>query len=375
LQTLLCKADQTQLYQQLLMTLSEIAKYRLISQQIAEPKFESANEMVAWLAAVQAQEYAHTKWSLGLRLPHLKDDDIEKEFSDGRILRTHLLRPTWHFVTAEDIRWMLTLTAPRVNAVNSFMYRKCNLDNATFKRCNNILIKTLQGGKQLTRGALNEEFKKNKIIADGHRLSYIMMRAELDGIICSGSRKGNQFTYALLDERVPLSNSKDQDEALATLTNRYFASRGPATVQDFSTWSGLTLTDCKRGITIVKSHFIQEQIDNEDYYFSAHISLNEMQFQYICLLPLYDEFIMGYKDRKAIFQLRNSIKPAPIFRFDNTIILEGQICGTWKRTINKKSIDLEYDFFKPLTQRHFKAFEKAVDRLGQFTNLTVNYLK
>src|SRR5687767_917155 len=189
--------------------------------------------MVQWLCAIQAQEFAQTKWALGLRVPRTKDDDIEKEFAEGKIIRTHLLRPTWHFVAAPDIRWLLALTAPRVHAVNAFMYRQLELDGLIFKRCNHILIKTLQGDKQFTRDAINEVFQKNKIIARGHRLSYIMMQAELSGIICSGARQGNQFTYALLDERVERTNSLNKEEGLAELTKRYFLSRGPATLKDF----------------------------------------------------------------------------------------------------------------------------------------------
>lgn len=348
------------------MTFPEIAKHRLLTQQIVEAKVKSAIEMIAWFGAVQAQEYAQTKWGLGLRLPHLNDNDIEKDFTEGKILRTHLIRPTWHLVTANDIRWLLMLTAPRVNVANAYMYRQLDLDSTIFNRCNKILIKTLQGGKQLTRDALNEEFKRNKIIAAGHRLSYIMMRAELDGIICSGAREGNQFTYTLLEERVPESKARNYDEALAELTMRYFTSRGPATIKDFSTWSGLTLTDCKKGIAIVKTQLNEEQVYNEKLYYSSHTLFNKKQYK-----GIYDEYIMGYKNRDAILEYRNRIEPKPLFRFDNTMISEGQITGTWKRTVKKNSTDIAYDFFKPPNEAQLKAFENAIHRLEAFTGLKV----
>jgi hypothetical protein len=215
------------------MTISEIVKSRLINQQIAETKFRNPKEIVAWMAAMQAQEYAMAKWAIGLRLPGLKNADIENAFNEGSILRTHLMRPTWHFVTPEDIRWMLMLTAPRVNAANAYSYRKFELDIEILKRCNDTIIKALQGGKQLTRATLKAALEQERIFADGLRLSYIMMHAELDGIICSGVRQGKQFTYALLDERVPPAKVLERDEALAELTLRYFTSRGPATVKDF----------------------------------------------------------------------------------------------------------------------------------------------
>jgi hypothetical protein len=303
----------------------------------------------------------------------LKDPDIEKDFTDGKILRTHLLRPTWHFVVAKDIRWMLMLTAPRVHAANSYMYRQLELTPNIFNRANDILIKTLQGNKQLTRDAINKEFKRNKIEAEGHRLSYIMMQAELDGIICSGARQGNQFTYALLEERVPESRSKNSDEALAELTKRYFTSRGPATIKDFSTWSGLTLADCKKGIEMVKSLFNKEVIENEEYFFPSGISLIKKQYQKIYLLPIYDEYIMGYKDRSAIMVIKNNSKPTSAIRYDNMIIFEGYIIGTWRRTIKPKCIDLEYDFFDNLSKTQFNAFAKAIKLFEEFNNLPISY--
>jgi hypothetical protein len=354
------------------MNSSEIAKHRLVNQQLVKTSFKTAVEMVAWFGAVQAQEYAQTKWSLGLRLPHLKDNDIEKDFKEGKILRTHFLRPTWHFVAAKDIRWMLMLTASRVHGVNSYMYRKLELTAAIFKRCNNILIKTLRGHKQLTRDSINKEFKKNKIEAEGHRLSYIMMQAELDGIICSGARQGNQFTYSLLEERVPEFKSKNRVEALAELTKRYFTSRGPATIKDFSTWSGLALTDCKNGIEMVKSLFYREVIANREYFFPPGISLHKNQFQKIHLLPIYDEFIMGYKDRSSIMLFKTKNAPASAFRYDNMIIFDGQIIGTWKRVLKSKCIDMTCDFFDNPNKVQFSGFEKAIQRFEEFNNLMVN---
>lgn len=353
------------------MTLPEIATYRLISQQLAGTHVTNTKEIVAWLGAVQAQEYAHTKWSLGMRLPQATDAAIEKAFTEGTILRTHLLRPTWHFVTPEDIRWLLLLTAPRVNAANAYMYRKLELDATIFNRCNAILIKELEGGKQCTRADLNTAFKQKGIIADGLRLSYIMMRAELDGLSCSGARAGNQFTYALLEERVPQCRSLNRDEALAELAKRYFQSRGPAAIADFSTWSGLTMSDAKKGTAMVSPLFIREKIGNEEYYFSTHHSINEKEAARLFLLPVYDEFIMGYKNRDAMLQFRNGLFSAPSFLFDSTMVIDGQIAGTWKRTIHKTYIDLQYNFFKPAPQKH-KALEHAINQYQQFTGLPVN---
>ncbi|QHT68121.1 winged helix DNA-binding domain-containing protein [Rhodocytophaga rosea] len=324
--------------------------------------------MVEWFGAMQGQEYTQTKWGLGLRLPQHTDNDIESELNEGKILRTHLLRPTWHFVSSNDIYWLLKLTAPRVHTSNAYMYRQMELSDKVFNQCNDILITTLEGAKHLTREAINEEFKKHKIIAKGHRLSYIMMNAELEGIVCSGARQGNQFTYTLLEERVKHKNSLDKDEALAQLSIRYFNSRNPATVKDFATWSGLTIGDCKKGIGMIKKSLHKEIIAQQEYFLNPDTSLPDKQLGKIHFLPIYDEFIMGYKDRNAIMTLKNNAS----FRYDSMVVYEGQVIGTWKRTITKNSIDIEYDFFKPLNSLQCKVWDESLNQMSCFFNLKVN---
>ena len=358
------------------MNVRTIVQYRLVNQQIAGTNCSSPEELVRTLGAMQAQEYSQSKWSIGLRLPHVIDADIENAFTKGQIIRTHILRPTWHFVSPQDIRWMLSLSAPRVRAANSFMYRKLELDNKIFRKTNNVLEKALECGKHLTRTKLAFELERKKIIADGFRLSYIMMHAELDGIICSGAREGKQFTYALLDERVASSKPMKNDEALAELTKRYFNSRGPATPKDFGIWSGLSLAQVKKGLGMVVNDFNHTKIDNTDYYFPSIpsnkiLSKGISSKQNVHLLPVYDEYIMGYKDRNFYLNLKNKINPSPSFTFDSTIIIKGQIAGAWRRTINKNSIDLEYNLFKPLNKTDKKKFLLAVDHYSKFMGMLV----
>jgi hypothetical protein len=353
------------------LTLSEIARFRLINQQLVDSKLQSPVEMVEWFCAVQGQEYAQTKWALGLRLPHLKDRDIEKDINDGKIVRTHLLRPTWHLVSAENIRWLLTLSAPRVHAANDSMYRKTELDGKIYKHCIDVLVKTLRGGKQLTRDEINKVFAANKIAAHSHRLSYIMMYAELEQIICSGSRRGNQFTYALLDERVKPVKTITKDEALSRLAASYFKSRGPSTVHDFSTWSGLTLTECKRGLDMIKDRLETISAGDINYYAALGGVIDKGAARNIHLLPIYDEYIMGYKDRTAILTYRQSLGNESPYMNDCTIIYNGQIIGTWRRTVKSNKIELDYDFFTELTGAQKNKFNDAIHRFSQFYELPV----
>ncbi|MGB4774286.1 MAG: winged helix DNA-binding domain-containing protein [Daejeonella sp.] len=351
------------------MTNTDIANCRLINQQIAESKFTYPQEVVTWMGAMQAQEYAMAKWAIGLRLPLSKDADIEKAFNNGTILRTHLLRPTWHFVSPADIRWMLQLTAPRVHAVNAFMYRKLELDQAFFKRSTNILIKALQGSKQLTRMVLNSVLEKENIFADGLRLGYILMYAELEGIICSGAKQGNQFTYALLEERVPECKSLNRKEALTELTLRYFTSRGPATVQDFAYWSGLTIKDAKEGIEMVRSNFIKEAINGQDHFFVPTLTTIRKNAQTTFLMPDYDEYGISYKNRSALFNSNNIRIENGNTSYNRMLILEGCIVGSWKRTINKARVIVEINPTIKLSKAAYQDIVLATDRFAAFLGM------
>jgi hypothetical protein len=355
------------------MTLSEVAKYRLINQQLIKTKLKSPVELVKFFCAIQGQEYAQTKWGIGLRLSNIHDTDIEHALNEGNILRTHLLRPTWHFAAACDIQWLLELTSKQVHKANAYMYRKLELDDKTFNTCNDIIIKTLQGGKQLTRNEINEEFRRENIIARGHRLSYIMMYAELEQIICSGTRRGNQFTYTLFDERVIRKETIERDESLQKLTLRYFISRGPATINDFSTWSGLGLTECKKGINIAGNKLESIMVEGTKYYVSEDAVFNNKTESGIYLLPVYDEYIIGYKDRSAILEYKQSLKIGPVFKYDCMIIFNGQITGTWKRTMKTSAIELEYDFFADINDVQKRLFEKAIKEMARFYDLGIEY--
>ncbi|MBD2703917.1 AlkZ family DNA glycosylase [Spirosoma sp. BT702] len=348
------------------MNVADIAKHRFVSQQFAGTDFKTASELVSWLGAVQGQEYAQSKWGLGLRLPHLTDAEIEQDFTDGTLLRTHMLRPTWHVVAAPDIRWMLQLTAPRVHVASGFMYRKLELDTSLFNRCNDLMIRELEGGKHLTRDTLNQAFKRNGIDISGFRLSYVMMNAELEGLICSGARQGNQFTYALLDERVAPTPTFTKEEALAELARRYFTSRGPATLADFATWSGLTLTDCRKGVQFLDT-FLKKF---GDYYFTDVAQPAKPDLDRIHLLPVYDEFIMGYKDRSASMIFRNGL-PQTTISFDNLIMADGQIIGAWKRNVSSKTIEVTPNFFESLTDSQRNALTTSIQHLQRFTGRPV----
>ncbi len=330
--------------------------------------------MVQWLGAVQAQDYPGALWAVGLRMQHATEADIEDACADGTILRTHVMRPTWHFVTPADIRWMLALTAPRVNAVSAYAYRTLELDDALFARSNAVLAKALQGGKQLTRVELAITLQQGGIATDDlRRLTYLMMRAELDGIVCSGARRGKQFTYALLDERVPDAKTLERDEALAALTRRYFTGHGPATLHDYVWWSGLTTTDARRGLEMVKAQLTHEVVEGETYWFTASTPPANGLSQTAYLLPNFDEYTVGYRDRSAVFAASHTEKldARGSILSHHAIVMDGRVVGTWKRAFKNSVVNIAPSPFTSLNGAETRALAAAAERYGTFVNLPV----
>jgi len=355
------------------MTL-EITTRRLHNQRLSHTDFRTAQDVVSWLGAVQAQDYAGAKWALAQRMTDIADSALDEAFADGSFLRTHVLRPTWHFVSPQDIRWMLALTAPRVHALNAFMYRQQELDKPLLKKSYKVFEKALRGNNYLTRNELGAALAQAEIHAEGLRLTYIVMSAELDGVVCSGPRRGKQFTYALLEERVPPIKALIREEALAELTKRYFLTRGPATVADFAWWSGLTMSDAKKGIAMVQAQFEKEAVNGQVYWFSASKSSKKETSPRAFLLPNYDEYFIGFKDRSAIGEF---IKQGDFSGFEsalmgNVLILNGQIIGGWKRTLGKNEVLVEITLIPKLGKTEKSLIAEAAGRFGRFLELPVS---
>jgi len=350
----------------------DIVQRRLHNQLLSQTKFTQPSQVVAWLGAVQSQDYAGAKWAIAQRTNGLTDADIEQAFARGEILRTHVMRPTWHFVTPADIRWMLELTAPRVRAAMAYTNRQLGLDTAIFKKSNAVLAKGLRENQHLTRSELGEILQKAGVPVDGLRLGHLMGRAELDGVICSGARRGKQHTYALLDERAPQVKTLERDEALAELTRRYFRSHGPATLRDFVWWSGLTTNDARTGIDFVKPQLEGETMDEQTYWFVSSATKKKSSST-VHLLPDYDEYTVGYTDRTSIFNVTHTDKldSRGSILFQYAILMDGLVIGTWKRVLKKNEVVIHIVPFTALTSDQNQAIIDATQQYGKFLELPV----
>ncbi len=351
----------------------DICQQRLANQQLIQQTLEKPSEVVRVLGAVQAQDYPVAKWGVAQRARNPTDVTVEKEITEGAILRTHVLRPTWHFVAPADIRWMLALTAPRVRAILAHYDRDLGVDEAELRRSRAVLTKALQGGRQLTRAELSTALKRARIRTENtQRLARLIMHAELDGLICNGPRRGKHFTYALLEERVPPAKVLGRDAALFELAKRYFSTRGPATVEDFAWWSGLTKADARTGLHAAESELEHEIIEGRGYWFPTPTS-RKTKSLVARLLPNYDEYFIGLKDRSAMLStLRTSGREAGVSFFGGHLItINGQVVGGWRRTSKGQTTIVELKLLTKLGDAERRAVARELRRFAEFLGLPV----
>ncbi|AHG89171.1 protein of unknown function DUF1006 [Gemmatirosa kalamazoonensis] len=349
------------------MTADDVARRRLAAQHLARPRLADPAAVVAALGAVQAQDYPAAKWALGQRTTGATDADVERAFADGAILRTHVLRPTWHFVAPTDIRWMLALTGPRVHQANAGRYRELELDDATRRRADAVLGRALADGAHRTRTELAAALRRARIDPAGQRMAHLLMHAELNAVICSGARRGKQFTYALLDTRAPgAARALDRDEALARLATLYFGARGPATAHDFAWWSGLTIADARRGAGA--AGLAAELIDGRTHWMSDAPMTRATRRPTAHLLPNYDELFVGFRDRSAALDRVASVARAAATTsvMRHVVEIGGEIVGGWTRTLGRSAVVVALDLLAPLTDAERGAVEAAVRRYGTF---------
>jgi len=254
-----------------------------------------AQDVVSLLTAMQSQECAHAFWSVGMRTTGYGLADVRRAFDDGRILRTHVLRQTWHLVHPSDIRWLLALTSPRVEVAAGTTYRRYQLAESVRGRAADLIMEHLSKGNYATRGEVSAVLAAAGLPAQGIPLAYLLMHAELRGLLCSGPMRGAQHTYAVLDERVPPSPALDDEAALATLTRRFFIGHGPASLADFTRWSSLTLAQAKVGLAAVSAELDQMEVDAVALWFAPDQPRGTSKTELTAyLLPLYDEVSLSY---------------------------------------------------------------------------------
>lgn len=355
------------------MTNDEIAKLRLYFQYIACSKATSPGELLAHLGAMQAQDYNGALWSIALRLPGFTRAGVEQAILDRSIVRTWPMRGTLHFVPADDIRWILKLLTPKIISGSKSRHRQLELDEAVFLRAQKLITSALEGNNILTRNQLFDVLEQGGISPAGQRGYHILGYLAQQQVICFGPHNDKQPTFVLLDEWIPTSKELSRDEALQTLTARYFTSHGPATLQDFVNWSGLTLTDARNGLKLASDLLQKRTADNKEYWMSIDTPKIEEQSSQAYLLSGFDEFMLGYKDRSAALapQYTNNICPGNNGVFYPTLVFDGQVCGTWKSIIKSRGCTIHPQPFYALSAEQQGAFQVPARAYERFIGLPV----
>ena len=356
------------------MTEVDIARQRLVNQRIDGERFEKPEEVVRWLGAIQAQDYAQALWAIGLRLRSATVADVERAISEGKIVRTWPMRGTLHFVPPEDARWMLELSASRVLARDGRRLGQLGLDKEIMERCKELFYEALRGNRCLSRPEMMRLLEEAGIDTQGQRGYHILWYLSQAGLICPGPMQGKQQTFVLLDEWVPRSRRLSREDSLAELAGRYFASHGPATVHDFAWWSGLTVTEARSGLEAAMPELIPEKVDGKEYWMTSDAPGTTAHDESgVHLLPAFDEYLLGYRDRTAVLAQEDASKVVPggngVFR--PTVVVGGRVVGTWKRKLKKNAIDLSLDPFTPPVDWEERAIE-AARSYGDFVGLPLS---
>lgn len=350
----------------------DIARLRLSNQRIGSSTLATPGDVVGWMGAVQAQDYLGALWAVGLRMAGGATQSlVERALAEGSIVRTWPMRGTLHFVAAQDVRWMLRLMATRVIARHAArLRREHGIDDAVYARARELFIQALEGGRRLVRDAMYQVLEAGGVSTRGQRGIHILGTLAQEGLLCFGPREGKQQTFVLLDEWIPRSRELEKDEALAELAARYFTSHGPAKLQDFVWWSGLTVAEAKAGLEMAGPRLAREVVESQPYWFPPSSPAREEATAH--LLPAFDEYTVAYKDRGAVLDPAQTRKlNAGGGMLNPAIVIGGQVVGTWKRTLKKGSVIVAPSLFAPLKKAGKSALTQAARRYAAFLELSM----
>lgn len=348
------------------MNREDLLHLRLANQQLIQPQFCKAEELLPWMCAMQAQDYAHALWAIGMRLPSATEASVEQALDDRRIVRSWIMRGTFHICHAGDLYWLLDLVGPRVITQKKSRYRQLELDQDTLQKAIRVLEKTLEGGKALERKEIGEALKQAGIIPKGQRLYHILHHAALEKVICLGKRRGKALTYTLLTEYLPAPPPMDRQQSLYEIAKRFFLSRGPASLKDFAWWAGLPMKDAKAALEMAKSELIEYIFEGERLWGNPEGEISSGEIPTI-LLPAFDEYVIPYQQKGIILQDGQDVRIISNNGMFFSLILEnGKLAGTWKRSLRQESVTIE---LRPLSE--IGKIAEAVQAYGRFLGKAV----
>jgi hypothetical protein len=337
----------------------------LYSQHIANKTITEPSEIVSRMGGIQSQDERSARWSIGLRVPGSTDSEISTSINNREILRTWLFRGTLHYVAQADIFWLLKLLTPHVIKGNARRYEQLGLDEEVFKKSRAVLPQFLRKNQESDRSELKNAFNAAGISTEGQQLPYLFQRAALDGLIYISGMRGREMTFRLLSDLNLQKPDLDQNDLLAKLTERYFREHGPAKIRDFAWWSGLPINVARKGLAGCAA--LQEMVlGGENYWYLDGTSVKDVE-HFACLLPPFDEYLLGYRDRdlvldpafaKQVNRGGGVLKP--------TLLLGGRVAGIWRKIDQRDQLQVEIQPFTPLSRTDQELIEQAAQRLGEF---------
>jgi hypothetical protein len=351
---------------------AELLPLRLRSLLLADRASRCPGEVVEWFGAMQAQDLSSAEWSFGVRSPGLTQADVHRATVDREILRTWPMRGTVHFVPPRDARWMLELTAVRALAGQARRRADLGLTEATLEAAVHVLIEALRGGGCLTRGACVELLVDAGVHTAPEHGYHLLLYASQLGVTCMGPQEGKEQTFVLLDEWVPDPRLMDRDEALAVLALRYVRSHGPVTRHDLARWTGLTVGDATRAIALAGDELVPVEVGGTEMVVAAAFLGEEPTADPgVLLLPGFDEYMLGYKDRDAMLtdEQFEMVVPGRNGVFKPTLVVDGRVAGTWSRKVRAQHVDVVVVPFASLSKATRRGLDRAAGAYGEYLGL------
>src|SRR5215470_16919898 len=347
----------------------DIARWRLRGQHLVRPYAVSVGEAVGSLLAVQAENPSQAAWAVASRTQNPGQAELAALLDDGTVVRTHVLRPTWHFVRAEDVGWLLELTGPRVRRVTGQQLRTAHgLDERAIGHAVTAVTGALADGGQLTRAQLAGELRGRGVVGSGQMLMILLAHAELEGLICSGTVTGGQHTYALTAQRVPAPRRLGRAEALAELAWRYFTGHGPATERDLAYWATLTLTDVRAGLAQVRGQLDSFSHDGRTFWHAPGDPPTGPQQPAAHLLQILDETYRGYQDSRWVLDAAGHV-PRTRETAAGMALVDAQLIAAMRRTVARDHVRFDLQPYRALTPAEIEALDQAARRYGEYLRL------
>lgn len=349
------------------MNSTELLNIRLYNQLLSTHEMKEPHEIVSWMGAMQSQALGMAKWAIGSRLVNKHEKDITDALNTGKIIRMHTLRPTWHFVSAEDVHWMNELSYSRLKPVYRSYAKSLGADESLLYRYIPLIEELLSGGKHLSKQEIGNALAESGVFLDDNHLKLSLYFAELEGIIVNGELEGSRQTFTLLDEWAPRVSDISREEALERLARKYFTSHGPATLQDFAWWSNLSITECRQAMEMISPDFIRELINERECWMRNDTRTPPSNHASALLLAPFDEYVVSYKERSEMIEVayyskvitKNGI-------FSPTIMLNGEVIGSWKKSMKKNVPQITLTFFEKVPKKTIALFQPEIKRLEKF---------